>query len=370
MKILWFTWKDKKNPYAGGAEVVNDELARRLVKDGHEVIFIVRGHPGEKKEEIVDGYKVVRVGNWHSVYWKAYEYYKKNLVGWADLVIDEVNTIPFFCKFYVKEKNILFFHQLCRKVWFFEMGFPTSFFGYLAEPIYLWLLRDKKVITVSESTKKDLMRFGFKKDRIKIISEGIELDPVSHLKIEKYAKPTLLSLGSIRPMKRTDHILKAFELAKKELPELQFVIAGSVACAYGGKVLQSVNESFHRKSINYLGRVDKATKIDLMRKSHLIAVTSAKEGWGLIVTEANSQGTPAVVYDVDGLRDSVRHERTGFVCRKNTPKNLARKIVLLISDKERYEKMRGNAWEWSKEINFEKSYVDFLSNIKLYERKF
>ena len=42
MKILWFTWKDMKNPYAGGAEVVNEQLAKRLVADGHEVTFLVR----------------------------------------------------------------------------------------------------------------------------------------------------------------------------------------------------------------------------------------------------------------------------------------------------------------------------------------
>ena len=39
MKILWLTWKDKKNPLAGGAEVVNEELAKRLIADGNEVIF-------------------------------------------------------------------------------------------------------------------------------------------------------------------------------------------------------------------------------------------------------------------------------------------------------------------------------------------
>ena len=39
MRILWLTWKDKKNPLAGGAEVVNEELAKRLADDGHEVFF-------------------------------------------------------------------------------------------------------------------------------------------------------------------------------------------------------------------------------------------------------------------------------------------------------------------------------------------
>ena len=363
MKILWFTWKDKKNPYAGGAEAVNTELTKRLIRDGHEVTFIVRGHPGEKDDEFIDGYRVIRLGNWRTVYWEAYKYYKKNLVGWADLVIDEVNTIPFFCKFYVKEKNILFFHQLCRKIWFYEMRFPMNIFGYLAEPVYLWLLNNKRVITVSESTKKDLKKHGFREKRIRIISEGIEIEPTPHLEIEKYEKPTLLALGAMRPMKRTDHILKAFEIAKKELPDLQFLLAGSVAGPFGGKVIQDIDESCHRKSIQYLGKVDEATKIDLMRRSHLIAVTSIKEGWGLIVTEAASQGTPAVVYDIDGLRDSVRHKETGLICRRNTPEGLAREICKALSDKEEYERMRGNAWEWSKEINFEKSYRDFLTHI-------
>jgi len=97
-----------------------------------------------------------------------------------------------------------------------------------------------------------------------------------------------------------------------------------------------------------------------MQKSHLIAVASVKEGWGLVVTEANSQGTPAVVYDSDGFRDSVRHEKTGLICKKNNPENLSKKIKKIMADKDEYEKIRLNAWEWSKEISFEKSYEDFI----------
>ena len=149
MKILWFTWEDRKNPLAGGAELVNEELAKRLAKDGHGIIFLVAGFKGCKKEEIINGYKVMRLGNRWTVYWQAFWYYQKNLKNWADLVIDEVNTIPFFAKFYVKEKNILFIHQLCRQIWFYEMFFPLNLIGYLLEPIYLWLLNDRPVITIS-----------------------------------------------------------------------------------------------------------------------------------------------------------------------------------------------------------------------------
>lgn len=127
--------------------------------------------PGLKtpREEIINGYKIIRLGNRWTVYWEAYRYYKKHFTGWADLAIDKVNTLPFFCKFYAKEKNIMFFHQLCRKIWFYEMGFSMNLIGYLAEPVYLWPLNDKEVITVSESTKNDLSEYGFKKDNVSII---------------------------------------------------------------------------------------------------------------------------------------------------------------------------------------------------------
>lgn len=366
MKILWFTWKDMKNPYAGGAEVVNEQLAKRLVADGHEVIFLVRGFRGGKKEEIVDGYKIMRMGNYHTVYWYAYKYYKKNLQGWADLVIEEVNTIPFFCNWYVKEKNILYFNQLCREIWFYEMGLFKGLIGYVIEPIYLRLLGNREIITISNSTKKDLRKFGFKKNKIEIISMGLEIDPVQALdQIKKFENPTLLSLGALRPMKRTDHIVRAFELAKKEVPDLRLVIAGSTAGDFGTKVKQMIQDSPYKDSIQCLGRVSREKKIELMQKSHLIAVTSTKEGWGLIVTEANSQGTPAVVYDIDGLRDACKNKETGLVCEKNNPENLSKKIRQALEDKVEYNKLRLNGWKLSNEINFDNSYLQFTKIINI-----
>jgi len=361
-KILWLTWKDKKHPQAGGAEIVNEELAKRLIKDGYEVKFIVGGWPGSVAQEIINGYEVIRLGGRWTSYWYAYRYYKKNLKGWADLVIDEINTVPFFAKFYVKEKNILFIHQLCKEIWFYQMFFPLNWIGYIIEPIYLRLLNDRKVITISNSTKSELQKLGFKD--IQIISEGIEIEPVDNLDtITKYPNPTILSLGSIRAMKRTKDILQAYNLAKQSIPNLELIIAGDSNDPYGQEFLQEIQKSEYKKDIQYLGRVSKQKKIELMQKSHIILVTSVKEGWGLIVTEANSQGTPAIVYDVDGLRDSVIHNQTGLVCSTNTPANLAQNITKLFSDQKLYAKLRQEGHKFSKTITFEQSYKDFIKII-------
>ncbi|MFA5128297.1 MAG: glycosyltransferase family 4 protein [Patescibacteria group bacterium] len=364
MKILWFTWKDKKNPLAGGAESVNENLAKRLVEHGHQVMIVTAGFAGSKCEEIVDGYKIVRVGNRFSVYWRAHKYYKKNLNGWADLVIDEINTIPFFAKYYVNEKNILFIHQLCRQIWFYEMFFPASLIGYWLEPFYLRLLRDKVVVTVSESSKNDLIKFGFKPKNIFIISEGIE-NAFSSIAEDanKFTHPTMLALGSIRPMKRTGHIIRAFEIARQNIPDLQLIIAGSPEGRYGKKIVWTIQNNRYRNYIDYRGRVSRDEKMELMRKSQVICAASVKEGWGLIVAEANSAGTPAVVYDVDGLRDAVKDHETGLVCHANTPEDMAAHVVSLLKNHDEYDRLRQNARQWSKTINFERSYNDFINVI-------
>lgn len=364
MKILWMTWKDLEHPQAGGAERINEEVAKRMVRDGHEVILLTSNFPGGEPQKLINGYKVIRRGNRYTVYFHAYRFYKKNLVGWADLVIDEMNTIPFFCKFYVRERNILLAYQLCREIWFYQMRFPLSVIGYVLEPIYLWLLRDRFVITESESTKQDMLRYGFSSDLISVVPIGIAAQPLEDLSSEKkYSHPTVLSFGAVRAMKRTLDQIEAFEIAKEYVPDLQLKIAGGVADGYGEKLLCRIAASKYKQDIEYLGGVDEAKKAELMRRSHFILVTSVKEGWGLIVTEANGLGTPAVVYNVDGLRDSVRDLETGLISKENSPKGLAMMLVGGLQETGRYEEMRQRAWRWSRELTLENCYLEFMRKV-------
>ena len=171
----------------------------------------------------------------------------------------------------------------------------------------------------------------------------------------------LPSLGSVRPMKRTADIVAAFEIAKEALPALQLVVAGDMGGSYGTKVVQQIAASSFSKDIRCVGRVGGDAKLQLLREAQVVAITSVKEGWCLVVTEANSQGTPAAVYNVDGLRDSVQNGKTGLVTTQNTPRALAQQIVALCTDVMTYETYRQNAWEWSKTITFEKCYSDFMN---------
>jgi glycosyltransferase involved in cell wall biosynthesis len=369
MNFLWLSWKDIEHPQAGGAEIVASELGKRLAKDGHEVIFVAAHFPGAAKKTEINGYKVIRLngklGGRMRIYWDAWRYVRRYLRDWPDLTIEEINTMPFFSRFYMKKPRLLFFHQLCRQTWFYQLPRPIGLVGFLIEPLYIRLLNKDPAIAMSKSTKQDLVRCGFKPNDISIISEGIELEPVKNLDdIKKYKLPTLLSLGALRSMKRTMDQIKAFEIAKQSIPDLQLKIAGDYQGAYGTKVLRYSKSSIYADDIEVLGRVSKTKKIELMQKCHLLMVTSIKEGWGLIVTEANSQGTPAVAYNVDGLRDSIREGETGIIAEQNNPQQLAANMITLLSNDARYAALRKNAWQWSKTITFNQGYQDFIKTLR------
>jgi glycosyltransferase involved in cell wall biosynthesis len=360
MNILWFSWKDIKHPKAGGAETVSNQLRLHLVKNGHTVKLITAHYEGSATHEFVNGIEVFRVGNQLTMYWRAFLLFRKQFSSWPDLVIDEMNTMPFGCAFYTRKKSALLTYQLARKVWFYQTPFPVSLFGYIIEPAYLFLLsrRYKTVLTESESTKNNLKRFGFMRNKVNVFRVGMELKPLGKLPTKSDLSMVLV-LGSVRPMKKTLDAVRAFEFARDTNPTLHLVIAGDNKGKYGQKVTRYTQESRHASSIKVLGRVDNAYRIKLMQRAAVIVVTSVKEGWGLVVTEANSQGTPAVVYDTDGLRDSVRDRETGLVSPYGQPYMLGTAINQVLEDKPLYNKLRTAAWQWSHEFTFRNSYIDF-----------
>jgi len=105
MHILILNWRDIKNPWAGGAEVVTHEHAKRWVKAGLKVTQFSSMFKGAKKEENVDGVNIIRGGGPYTVYYSAYKHYNSYFKGKFDLVIDEVNTIPFSRHFMLKSLN-------------------------------------------------------------------------------------------------------------------------------------------------------------------------------------------------------------------------------------------------------------------------
>ncbi|MCL5004212.1 MAG: glycosyltransferase family 4 protein [Patescibacteria group bacterium] len=358
MKILVFSWKDIKNPAAGGAEVMTWEILKHLVVLGHEVVlFSSRYDEKFDARETLNGVEIYRAGGRYGVYFWALIYYLKYFRGRFDLVVDEVNTVPFFTPLFAREQKVAFFPQLARKIWFYETRFPISLLGYLLEPLFLLWYRKAPVITISKSSQSDLARFGVKKVFVTRVVSNIVPLPVLE---PKPGGLNLLFVGRLVPGKRPLDALKTLEIVRRQVSSATLTLVGNGAESYVRNVRQFIQNNNLGKSVFLRQNMSNTERNELYKRSFLLLVPSVKEGWGLVVTESNSKGTPAVVYNVDGLRDSVLDGQTGLVCQNNSPKELAELCLKVYNDSEFYERLRVKAWENSKNYVSEKTVSEFI----------
>jgi len=353
MKILMLSWRDIKNPKAGGAEVVTYELLRRWAKKGHDCTWFSSAFKGSLQHQSIDGINVIRKGSPLGVYWQGFRYLKNNKF---DIVIDQINTIPFFTPLFYKGRKIAFFHQLCEKVWFYETIFPISYIGYFAEKVYLKLYRDVPSIVVSDSTKKSLENYRFKD--IFVMQDCIDTEPLKELPVKK--ENLLIFVGRLKKSKRVHDAIEAFRLVHKKIPSSVLHIVGRGDKGYE-KYLKKLSTDL---PVVFHGFVSREKRNDLMKDAEAILVTSVKEGWGLIVVEANAFGTPAIVYDVDGLRDSVKNNRTGLIAARNTPKALSDSAIEFLLGTQLKKKLSSNALVYSKLFGWEESSDEVLEFVE------
>lgn len=365
MTILILNWKDLKHPQAGGAEVLTHELAKRLVKSGHKVILFVSHFAGSKKNEIIDGVNVIRDGKpdlralHNSVHYKAYRYYKKNLEGKVDMVIDEPHGMPFFAKFYVQERVIALICEVADTIWFRMFSFPWSFIGWIMERFYLHFYKSIRVLTISESTKKELVSCGFNPRNITILPMGVNRINTMHIKKEK--KPTVIFVGRLNKMKGVEDAIKATSIASKAIDSLQLWVVGKGEDEFVSNLKNLAEDE--KIDVIFWNHVTQQKKFELMRRAHAIVVPSLREGFGLIVPEAGSVGTPAVVYDVHGLRDTVVSGVNGIRVDVS-PEAIAGGIINIFDDKRKYQAMCVAAKKLSVQYNWDNTAKKALAAIK------
>jgi glycosyltransferase involved in cell wall biosynthesis len=359
LRILILNWRCPTNPRRGGAEALTFEVARRLVQQGDTVEWFAASFPGAPAEETLDGIHVVRGGRPWTVHWRAFRRYHSRLSRDFDIVVDEVNAIPFFTPLWAKVPVAMLIHQLAREIWWYEARFPLSVIGFLAEPLYLRCYQYVPVLTVSASTRDDLRRLGFK-GSITIIPEGLE--SLTKLAVTKPKAPNFLYVGRLVPSKRVADVIRAFAMFCRSAEPGKLCLLGDGTPAYVEELRNLVDRLGLSGRVRFTGHVSSRAKHREMARAHMLLLASAREGWGLVVTEANAFGTPAVAYDVPGLRDSIQHHETGVLVQPS-PSVLADAMIRLWHDRALYQELSAAAIASSTAFSFEQTADAFRAEV-------
>ena len=338
----------------GGAEVFTREVAKRWVEWGHQVTLFASEFEGCKREEDVDGVKIVRAGGKYGVYRWAKKLYRKRFSKEGfDVVVDEINTRPFFAPKFASndERVVALIHQLAREYWFYETPFPISYVGrYFLEDRWLRNYVDVPTITVSESTKKDLEMIGFK--RVFVVPEGFNCKPLEEVP-EKEAHPVVVYAGRLKRAKRPDHAIKAFEIVKEKMPdaELWFLGDGSFRRELKGMAGEGVR---------FLEGLSDAERREMVKRAWVLVNPSVREGWGLNVVEANALGVPCVAYDVPGLRNSIRDGETGLLVPGGDGNRLGEALAGILEDESLRSRLSKNSLEYARRFSWDKTAEEFM----------
>ncbi len=336
MRILVFNWRDITHPAHGGAEVYTHEVLRRLVTDGHVVTLFSARSAGQSQSESIDGINHVRAGSRFGVYRAARNWYAQVGSGQEhDVVIDQINTRPFNCQAWVQDTPVVgFAHQIAKEVWFAEFPLPAALLGrYVLEPRWLRQLRHLPTLTVSNSSRQSLLDAGLQ--RVVVVPEGVDVPKAQPM--TKAQSPTAIFVGRLAANKRPDHAVEAVLLARRVIPNLQIWVVGDGPLASRLSGLDGVT---------LFGRVSHQEKQSLMAKAHVLVATSVREGWGLVVDEAAAVGTPAIGYDVAGLRDSIGASGGWLV--EARPEAMAQQLVEVMPSLvgAKAQSIKGGAVSW------------------------
>jgi glycosyltransferase involved in cell wall biosynthesis len=354
MRILIVNWQDIKNPLAGGAEVHLHEVFSRIARKGHEVTLYCSSFPGAPHEENINGIKVIREGGRYLFNFRfLITYLARFKHEHFDIVVDDMNKIPFFTPLYVKQPIYGITHHLFGKSIFLEVNAVLATYVYLMERMAVWLYKRRHIpfIVGSPSTLAELERENFPPDDVALVNYGVDHTFHTTTGAAKSLTPLIGYFGRLKKYKSVDHLLQALPMVTGQIPGLKVIIVGE---GDDRSRLEAIAKELGLSEIvKFTGFVPEEKKVELLQRMWFKVTTSSKEGWGLTVLEANACGTPVIASNVQGLRDAVKDSQTGLLYTYGNVNDLSSKIRTLLSDHQLRERLTRGAIEWAKEFDWE-----------------
>lgn len=337
-RIVFLSRRDLGNPAAGGSELLVDRLAAGLTALGHQVTLLCGG-PAAYRD-----YRVVSAGGDLGHFLKAPSAFARQ-IGDCDLLVEVCNGLPYLTPLWHRGPTLCLVNHVHTELW--GMRFPGPAAG-LGRRLEHWALsgaqRNNLLVAVSASTAGALGALGVDRERIRVVHNGVE-SPGTRL--PRSGEPLFLAMGRLVEYKRIDLLLRLWERVRP-------VTGGKLVIVGDGPERERL-EALAGPDVIFKGRVSEAEKHQLLCASWLLLHPSAVEGWGLVVTEAATRSTPAIGFDVPGLRDSIEDGVTGVLARGES--SFAAAWCTLTLSAERREAMgaaaqaRAERYLWSSTVH-------------------
>jgi glycosyltransferase involved in cell wall biosynthesis len=202
---------------------------------------------------------------------------------------------------------------------------------------------------------------GFKR-KIYVISSGIDFNRIQQINAAQ-EKIDVIYAGRLMDFKHIDTLIKTIHLLKEQIPIIKCLVIGEGPEKKRLEVL--VRKLNLEKNIKFLGFLENHDDVyALMKSSKVFILPSTREGFGLVVIEANACGIPVITIDHkdNAAKDLIEEGKNGFVCQLNE-EEIANRIIRILENSSG-RKMKEACKDLSKKYNWDKI-VDEIEGVYL-----
>ena len=201
------------------------------------------------------------------------------------------------------------------------------------------------------------------------VSNGVDLSTFKPGKApkeiyEKYGVPSdasiVLYIGRVDPEKQVGLLVKAFEEARRKVPEAHLVVVGDGVDR--AKLETAEKNDSH---VHFLGRILPPELYDMYRMGSVFATASEIETQGIVLIEAAASGLPLIAVDKGAVAEVCHSAVNGYLCQPGSVSEISEAMVKILSDGELREKFAVESVKIAHEHDFERTLDKFIN---IYQR--
>lgn len=173
--------------------------------------------------------------------------------------------------------------------------------------------------------------FGIPQERIKVIYNGVDQDVFIQASAGSSPHPTVVSVARIDPIKDIEMLIKAADLVKRHVPNVRFMIYGSVSVQeYYMQCLRLRKQLDLEETVIFAGHTS-----DMAAAYHsgdIVALTSISEAFPYSVIEAMMSKKAVISTDVGGVKEALGS--AGILVPARSHEKMAEEIIRLLQSPE------------------------------------
>lgn len=232
----------------------------------------------------------------------------------------------------LNSKVALRYHDVWIGEWTKNMGI-TGLFGEVLER-YIFRKDIDLYVAVSDYTRNNLNRY-VDNSRTLTVHNIVDFPSVES---EPYTKPTISCVARLVEYKRVNDLIKAVDIIKKEIPDIQCKIIGT------GPEEEKLKELTKRlnleENVEFLGFVEEHDDVmKVVNSSDIFCLPSVVEGFGIVIIEAQSLETPFVAARIPPVVES-SGEKGGLFYEPKNHEELASQILRILNDKDLFKRLQ------------------------------